>query len=417
MKGETMTSRERVLAAINHREPDRIPLDMGGTIMSGIMAQPLDRLRKHLGLEYRPVKVYEVFQMLGEVEMDVVDALGLDVLAVEPPVQFFGLRRENWKPWKLMDGTDVLMPGQFDVDIDEKGDWLLHNEGDPKQDLVARMPKDGFYFDIIGASDMHPDYRPPPLDEVKKEGHIGTEELEFVAARAEKLRKETDKALLLGCWGILGLAQVGTLPDWLCLLALDKDYVKDLFAIRTATAISNMEKMKSYLGDSIDILGLDGTDYGSQHNELFSPDFFEELYVPYFKQQNDWVHANTEWKTWQHTCGSVTRIIPLLIKSGLDILNPVQTSADGMDSEWLKREFGEQICFWGGGVDTQRTLSFASPEEVEREVRDRVKTFGPGGGFVFNTIHNIQQGAPAENIAAAYRTARERSAVDPSANS
>ena len=133
---------------------------------------------------------------------------------------------------------------------------------------------------------------------------------------------------------------------------------------------------------------------------------FEELFLPNFKKQNDWVHRNTGWKTWQHTCGSVTRIIPLLIETGLDILNPVQTSAAGMDPAWLKREFGSRITFWGGGVDTQRTLPFATAEEVEREVADRIRTFAPGGGFVFNTIHNIQQGTPPENIMAAYETAR-----------
>lgn len=403
---EPMSSRERVLKTVNHEEPDRVPLDMGGTIMSGIMAHALDQLRKHLGLENRPVKVYEVFQMLGEVEMDVVDRLGIDVLPVEPSVQFFGLRREKWKPWKLWDGTDVLVPGQFDVEVDEQGNWLLHTEGDPNQPVEGRMPKDGFYFDMASTIEANMDYQPPPLETVKMENHVTTEDLEFLAARAEKLRRETDKALVLGCWGKVGLPQVGSIPDFLCLLAMDRTYVKDIFAVRTETAFRNLEKLRSYLNDNLDILGLDGTDYGSQNNELFSPEVFEELYLPYLKEQNDWVHGNTNWKTWQHTCGSVTRIIPMLIESGLDILNPVQTSAAGMDPAWLKQEFGSKITFWGGGVDTQKTLPFACPEEVNREVAERIRVFAPGGGFVFNTIHNIQQGTPPENILAAYDTAR-----------
>ena len=401
-----MSSRERVLKTLNHEEPDRVPLDMGSTIMSGIMAHALDGLRKHLGLENRPVKVYEIFQMLGEVEMDLVDRLGIDVLPVEPPVQFFGLRREKWKPWKLWDGTDVLVPGRFDVEVDEQGNWLLHNEGDPFQPVEGRMPKDGFYFDMNSMIEAHMDYQPPPLESVKKENHITTEELEFLAARAETLRRETDKALLLGCWGMVGLPQVGSIPDFLCLLAMDRAYIKDLFAVRTETALKNLERLNSYLKDSIDILGLDGTDYGAQNNELFSPEAFEELFLPYFKEQNEWVHGNTNWKIWQHTCGSVTKIIPMLIESGLDILNPVQTSAAGMDPTWLKHEFGSQITFWGGGVDTQKTLPFASPEEVKREVAERIRVFAPGGGFVFNTVHNIQQETPPENILAAYDTAR-----------
>jgi hypothetical protein len=172
LPGETMSSRERVLATLNHEEPDRVPLDMGGTIMSGIMAHALDRLRMHLNLPQCPVKVYEVFQMLGEVEMDVVECLGIDVLPVEPAVQFFGLRREQWKPWKLWDGTEVLVPGQFDVEVDEEGDWLLHSEGDPAKPVEGRMPKDGFYFDMASMTNTHMDYAPPPLAEVRKENLI-----------------------------------------------------------------------------------------------------------------------------------------------------------------------------------------------------------------------------------------------------
>jgi uroporphyrinogen-III decarboxylase len=401
-----MSSRERVLRALDHEEPDRVPLDMGGTIMSGIMAQALDRLRRHLGMPNRPVRVYEVFQMLGEVEMDLVDRLGIDVLPVEPPVQFFGLRREDWKPWKLWDGTPVLVPGQFDVELDAEGNWLLHSEGDPGKPVEGKMPRGGFYFDMMSTLQARPDFTPPALSEVEQENQLGSEELEFLAARADTLRRKTDKALLLGCWGMVGLPWTGSIPDFLCLLVSDPGYVKDLFAARTRTALKNMEKLKSYLGDSIDILGLEGADYGAQSNELFAPELFEELFLPYFKEQNEWVHRNTGWKTWQHTCGSVTRIIPMLIASGLDILNPVQTSAAGMDPEWLKGEFGSKITFWGGGVDTQRTLPFGSPDEVAREVAERIRVFAPGGGFVFNTIHNIQQGTPPENILAAYDTAR-----------
>jgi hypothetical protein len=401
-----MTSRERVLKALDFQEPDRVPLDLGGSIMSGIMAHPLDRLRRHLGLEPRPVKVYEVFQMLGEVELDLVERLGIDVLPVEPPVQFFGLRREGWKPWRLWDGTEVLVPGQFAVQTDPEGGLLLHTAGDPARPVEGRMPRGGFYFDMSSLTDSHADYRPPPLAQVRRENRIEAEELEALQARAEHLRRTTDKALFLGCWDKLGLPWVGSIPDFLVLMLTDRAYVKDLFAARTETALANLEKLKHHLGKSIDILGLDGTDYGSQNSELFSPELFAELYVPYFKIQTGWVHRHTAWKTWLHTCGSVTRLLPLLVEAGVDILNPVQTSAAGMDPAWLKGRFGRRIAFWGGGVDTQRTLPFAGPEEVAAEVRSRLRTFAPGGGFVFNTIHNIQQGTPPENIAAAYDTAR-----------
>ena len=152
---------------------------------------------------------------------------------------------------------------------------------------------------------------------------------------------------------------------------------------------------------------MEGTDYAGQDRELFSPALFEELCVPHFRAQNAWVHGHTAWKTWFHCCGSIPRLLPLLVDAGVDIINPVQTSAAGMDPQTLKDRFGGKIVFWGGGIDTQRTLPFGSPAQVAEEVRARVRIFGPGGGFVFNPIHNIQQGTPPENIVAAYDAARE----------
>jgi len=402
-----MTSRERVLKALNHEEPDRVPIDLGGTIMSGIMAHALDRLRRHLGLAESPPKVYEVFQMLGEVEMDLVERLGVDVLPVEPPAQFFSLRRENYKPWQLWDGTEVLMSGEFRAETDAAGDLLLHEGGDPAEPVVARMPHGGFYFDIPSLTETHFDAVPPALSKVRDENRLTDESLEFLQARAERLRAETDKALLLGCWGKTGLPWVCSIPDFLMLLGTDRAYVKDLFEIRTEVALSNLEKLNACLGDKIDILGFEGADYGSQKSELFSPDWFEELFLPFYKQQNDWVHLNTKWKTWQHSCGSIAKILPMMIESGMDILNPVQCSAVGMDARGLKEMYGHKITFWGGGVDTQKTLPFGTPEDVAAEVAERMRIFAPGGGFVFNPIHNVQQGTPPENVLAAFDTVRE----------
>ena len=401
-----MTSRDRVRAALEHREPDRVPLDLGSNLTSGIMAHALDRLRRHLGLEPRPVRVHEVFQMLGDVEMDVVERLGADILPVEPLVQFFGLRRESWKPWKLWDGTEVLVPGQFDVEVDPEGGWLLHTEGDPSKPVEARMPRGGFYFDMPSLTESPPDWSPPPVEQVRQEHLLGPEELAHMQGRAGHLRRTTDKALMLGAWDATGLPWVGSIPDFLMLLVSDKDYVRECFAARTEVAIRNLEALAAHLGDTIDVIGLEGNDFGAQNTELLSPGLFEELFVPFFREQNDWVHAHTSWKTWYHCCGSITRILPLLIDCGVDVINPVQTSAAGMDPSWLKQSFGKKVVFWGGGVDTQRTLPFGSPETVAAEVRERIRILAPGGGFVFNPIHNIQQGTPPANIVSAYDTAR-----------
>jgi hypothetical protein len=269
------TSRERVLTAIDHKEPDRVPKDMGGAIMTGIMAHALDRLRKYLGLPRRKVKVFEVFQMLGEVEMDVIDRFRLDVMPVYPPVQFFGLEKKNYKPWKLWDGTEVLVPGQFDVETDRDGGWLLREGGDPRKPVEGKMPKNGFYFDMPSISTFEEDYTPPDLEEIKGENHLQPDELEYMAERAGVLRARTDKALLLDQWSKVGVTWVGSIPNFLMLLYTDKEYVKDLFKIRTETSIKNFEKIKEYIGDNIDILGLDGHDYGAQDRELLSPQVFE----------------------------------------------------------------------------------------------------------------------------------------------
>ena len=402
-----MTSRERVLAALNHEEPDRVPIDLGGTIMSGIMAHPLDRLRKYLKLEERAVRVYEVFQMLGQVEMDLVERLGIDVLPVEPLVQFFGLRREGYKPWRMFDGTAVEVPGQFTVEVDAAGDLLLHDEGDPSQPVVARMPREGYYFDMASMIDFHADFTPPDLAGVRDKATLSEDELEFVTARARWLRENTDKALVLGCWGYLGLGGVGSIPDFLCLLAADQSYVRELFEIRTEVAVENLKRLSARIGDDVDVVGIDGTDYGSQKAELFSPEWFGDLYVPFFRRQIEWIHENTPWKVWLHSCGSIPHILPHLVEAGLDIINPVQCSAQGMGAEWLKREFGGVLTFWGGGVDTQKTLPFGSPAEVREEVAERIRALAPGGGFVFNPIHNIQHSTPPENILAAFDTVRE----------
>jgi uroporphyrinogen-III decarboxylase len=402
---KTYTSRERVRTAIDHKEPDRVPKDMGGAIMTGIMAHALDRLREYLGLPYKKVKVFEVFQMLGEVEMDVIGRFNIDVMPVYPPVQFFGLEKKDYKPWKLWDGTEVLVPGQFNVEIDKDGGWLLHEDGDPDKPVEGKMPKNGFYFDMPSISTFEEDYTPPDLEEIKKENHLQPDELEYMAQRAEMLRARTDKALLLDQWNTVGVAWVGSIPNFLMLLYSDKKYVKDLFKIRTETSIKNFEKIKEYIGDNIDVLGLDGHDYGGQDREFFGPQVFEEVFLPYLKEQNDWIHRNTNWKSFQHICGSLVNLLPLIVETGLDILNPVQTSAKGMGPKWLKDKFGHKLTFWGGGIDSQKTMPFGTVEEVIEEVEERIRIFAPGGGYVFNSIHNIQQNTPPENIEAAFDTA------------
>jgi len=405
-----MTSRERVLKALNHEETDRVPLDMGGSFVTSIAATSLHALRQRLGLEHRPVKVYDAFQMLGEVEMDLVERLGLDCLPVNPPAMTMGLRQENWKPWTLMDGLEVLMPGQFQVEVTPGGDWLARPGGVTEGPPVYRMPKDGFYFDTIGYGDFHMDWEPPPLDHVRqqwKDRRVSDEELEWLRSRAERLRRETDKAVVLAGWPYMGLDYTGSLTDWWALLARDPRYVKELFALSTEVALRNLPLLWEALGENIDVVAVTGLDFGTQRSEWFSPDVFREVYMPGLREQFGWIKQHTTWKTFEHSCGSIPNLIGDLVDAGLDALNPVQTSAAGMDPLWLKETFGDRLTFWGGGVETQSTLPFGTPEQVRHEVRERMDIFAPGGGFVFCPVHNIQPCTPPENIIAAYETARE----------
>ncbi len=403
-----MNSRERILAAIAHRQPDRVPVDMGGTIMSGVMALALHPLRKALGLPDRPVKVYEPYQMLGEVELDLVEALGIDVLPVEPDALFFGLPRRDWKPWRTWDGTAVLVPGLFRPEPDGEGGLVLRFAGDPKGEIVAHMPKNGYYFDKAGDQTLHDDFQPPPLAEMERQykALMPPAKLDFLAARAQALRP-TGKALLLGVWHDFGPPVVGNVPDWLCLMASDPDYVKRLFEMKTEADLRTLERLWGAMGGTIDVIGIDGQDFGTQRSELFGPDMFDEFYLPYYTAINAWIHARTPWKTWKHTCGANRQFLPSLVKSGLDCLNPVQTGAAGMAAEGLKADFGRDLTFWGAGADTQHILPFGTAEEVYEDVRKRLKVFMPGGGFVFNAIHNLQAKVPAENMLALFQAVKD----------
>jgi uroporphyrinogen-III decarboxylase len=406
-----MNSRERVLTAINHQEPDRVPIDLGGSITSGIMAGTLVRLRRHLGL-HGDVKVYDAFQMLGEVASDLVERFDLDVLPVEPEAIFFEhLRNRDYKPWTLFDGTPVLMPGAFQVEVTPAGDWLLHEDGDPTKPVIGQMPKDGFYFDDRRITSTDPDFQPPSIESLQSSDwrRLTDEELSYLQEKANVLRRTTDKALIMTNWGkaVLGPPMVGSLTEWLILMVTEPGYVQELMDLGTEIAIDNLKLYWEAIGEDIDIIHIDGYDYGTQNREMFSPALFERFHEPCYKVQCDWIHHNTPWKIAKHCCGSVPNLIEPMIRAGIDILNPVQTSAMGMDPQWLKDSFGERIVFWGAGADTQRIFPFGTPEDVRQDVAKRISSFGPGGGFVWAAIHNIQYDVPAENIVAAIEAVHE----------
>lgn len=418
----TMNSRERVVLAINRREPDRIPLDLGGSYVTGMHSSTVYALRQALKLDPpgTPVKVVEPFQMLGEIAPDLVDALGVDVLGLSGETTMFGYKKECWKKWTLFDGTPVLVPGGFNTQPENDGSILMYPQGEVSAPPTAKMPRDGFYFDALDRQKPIDWDKLNVEDNLEEYGPISNEELEYLRREAKRLYRETDKAILAS-FGGTSFGDLALVPghhmrhpkgirgykEWYMCHIKRPDYIFKIFSKQCEIALENLERIHGAVGDRITAAFISGTDFGMQDRPVLSKSFFQKYYKPFHEKVNKWVHENTSWKTFIHTCGSVEPLIRDFIDSGFDILNPVQTSAADMQPRTLQKKFGGEITFWGGGVDTQRTLPFGTPEQVEREVKRRIKVFGPGGGFIFNTIHNVQPRIPIDNVVTMYRTIRE----------
>jgi len=366
------------------------------------------------------VKVVEPYQMLGEVAPNLMDALGIDVVGLGGSRTLFGFKNEAWKPWTTFDGTPVLVPEGFNTDPEPNGDILMYPESDKAAPPSGRMPKGGFYFDAI--------IRQPPVDDSKLNvednleefGPISDEELTRFGREAERLYTQTDKAIL-ATFGGTAFGDIALVPamwlkhpkgirdieEWYISTIARRDYVRAIFERQCEIGIANLEKIHGVVGERVAAVFLTGTDFGTQRGPFLSLAAYRGLFKPFHQRVNDWVHRHTAWKTFIHSCGSVAALLDDLIGAGFDILNPVQCSAADMEAGPLKKRFGDRLVFWGGGIDTQRTLPFGTPEDVRREVRERVKTFGPGGGFVFDAVHNIQARTPSANLVALFEAFRE----------
>lgn len=406
----TATSRARVLNALEHRAGP-VPIDFGSTGVTGIHVTCVAALRDWYGLEKRPVKVHEPFQMLGFVDEDLKQAMRIDVEALFRRETMFGFRNENWKPWRFH-GLDVLVPERFNVTTDANGDTLIYPEGDANVPASARMPRDGYFFDAI--------IRQPPFDEDNLNPDDNTEEFQpltdkqLLEIAADAAAARAAGRAVMASFGGTAFGDIALVPglnlkdprgirdvaEWYMSTRSHRDYIHRIFARQCEIALENLARIHRAVGDSIDAVFLCGTDFGTQTSSFCSVADFRALWFPYYKEVCSWIHRNTSWKCFKHSCGSVERFIDSFIEAGFDILNPVQCSAAHMAPEHLKSKFGDRMVFWGGGVDTQRTLPFGRPDQVREEVLGRCEVFSRGGGFVFNTIHNIQAGTPVANIVA-----------------
>lgn len=407
-----MSSRERVLDALNHRQPDRIPLDFGGTMVSGMHVTCVAALRDFYGLEKRPVKVHEPYQMLGLLEEDLKEVIGVDVEAVNGRNTLFGFPCEDWKEWRLDNGLEVLVPGQFNLTEDAAGNHFIHPEGDLDAPPSGRMPKGGFYFDTIIRQGEIDDDALHPEDNLEEFKPVSEEDISYYRTGLEKAA--ASGRAVLASFGGTGLGDIALVPgpfmkhpkgirdveEWYVSTAIRKDYLHAVFAKQTEIAVNNLKRLHAAVGSPVDIAFVCGTDFGTQSGTFCSEETFRELYLPYYQQINGWIHANTAWKTFKHSCGAVESFMQGFIDAGFDIINPVQCSAAGMDPAVLKEKYGTRLTFWGGGVDTQQVLPFGTPEEVRKQVLERCEVFSKDGGFIFNAIHNVQARTPVENIAA-----------------
>lgn len=414
-----MTSKERVLASLNHHEPDAVPVDFGSTAVTGIHIAAVAKLRDYYGLERRPVKVYEPYQMLGLIEDDLKEIIRIDVEGIPAPETLFGFRNENWKPWKLDSGLEVLVSEHFQTTKDKNGDTLIYPKGDLSAPPSGRMPRDGFFFDTIVRQEPIDETQLNPEDNLEEFGPVSKTGLEYFATEAKRA-SATGRAVM-ATFGGTAFGDIALVPapflkhpkgirdieEWYISTVTRQGYIQRVFEKQTDIALGNLEKILRVVGDEVNAVFICGTDFGAQQSQFCSAETFRRLYFPYYKKINNWVHRHTRWKTFKHSCGAVEPLIEAMIECGFDILNPVQCSAKGMDPLRLKKKFGDRIVFWGGGVDTQSTFAFGTPREVREQVLQRCEIFSPGGGFVFNAVHNIQANTPLENIVAMIEAVKE----------
>jgi len=407
-----VTPRERVLTSLNHQQPDRVPIDFSGHRSSGIHAIAYARLRKHLGLTDRPIRVYDIVQQMAVVDEDVLDLFGVDTIELG---RAFAREDRWWRPWTLPDGTPCQVPA-WTVPERDGNRWVLRS---PSGRVIAQMPDGALYFeqtyypfiegkenfdDLPGAfaESMWTGLASPPGPIA--EGPDGTRTL---IEGARTLRATTNRAII----GLFGgnLLEVGQFlfrnDNFFMLLAGEPEKAHDFLDHVVAHHLRNLESYLGKVGPYIDVISF-GDDLGMQTGPQISPAMYREFFKP--RHARMWKRAKelAPVKVMLHCCGGVRELLPDLIEAGLDAINPVQISCRGMEASGLKRDFGDRLTFWGGGCDTREILSRGTPDQVRAHVREQVRVMHPGGGFVFQQVHNILADVPPANIVTMFEGVR-----------
>jgi hypothetical protein len=413
------TSRQNFINTINHKQPDSVVVDFGSTAVTGIHVLIVEKLRDYFGLEKKPVKVIEPYQMLGEIEPDLIKAMDIDVIGLFPSKNMFGVPNENWEIHKTLWGQEVLFPGEFNYTFNTNGDILMYPEGDTSVPPSGMMPKSGYFFDALD--------RQKPIDDSKLKVEDNLEEFTYVTGHDLEYWKnqidsiENNPGGIVASLGGTALGDIALVPainlknpkgirgieEWYVSTLMREDHVKKIYERQTDIALENLNLLHNVIGNRIDVVFTCGTDFGTQNSAFCSTETFDRVWLPYYRKVNDWIHQNTSWKTFKHSCGAVEPLMKHFIDAGFDIINPVQINAAGMDSVKLKKNYGDKLVFWGGGVDTQGAFAFGTPAQVRNQVKKQCEILNDNGGFVFNTIHNIQANVPFMNVVAMLDALRE----------
>lgn len=410
-----MNSRELVMASINHKEVGRVPVDLGATPSSGISAIAYSNLVKHLKLENSKTRIYDVVQQVVQPEDEIIRRFNIDVIDIG---RAFNDKEEDWVPTQIANGDTAYYPKWFRPELQSDGSYIARNN---QGEVIAKMPKGATFFDQIVFPYLE-DY-PDNYKEIDKAmnrvlwqslAHSpwdSSEDPKFWQKLREKalyLKQNTDKALMIVCgcnlfeWGTF----LRRMDNFLMDIYADQENVERLLDVLMEKHLQTLEKVCESVGDVVDILRF-GDDLGMDSGPFMSPDKYKEIFKPRHSMLCDYVHKHSHMKTFLHSCGSIHALMPHLIEAGYDIINPVQTTVFNMEAERLKKDFGKDITFWGGGVNTRSILNRGTPQQVKDDVRRNIEILLPGGGFVFNTIHNILPDVPPQNIMAMFEAIDE----------
>ncbi len=375
-------SKHNFIKTINHQQPEKVVVDFGATTVTGIHVLIVEKLRDYFGLEKKPVKVIEPYQMLGEIDDELVRAMDIDVTGLFGEKNMFGVVQDNWKVHRTLWGQEVLFPGEFNYNYNDNGDILMYPEGDRTAEPCAMMPKSGYFFDALE--------RQEPIDEsilniednLEEFGLVTRHDLEYWEKQIESV--DFSSKGIVATMGSTALGDIALVPgvglkhpkgirsvsEWYMSTLTREEFIKELYEKQTDIAIENLKRLYKVVGNRIDVAYICGTDFGTQNSTFCSPETYRSLWLPYYRKVNDWIHENTSWKTFKHSCGAIESFLDLFIESGFDIINPVQINASGMDSCVSEGEVMVTGLSSGVEVLTPREyFPFGTPAQVREQVK------------------------------------------------